>query len=191
MLTPFCVLYLLVRLPLCWRQHMPKIRTLFCLVDIKKRSSLTACVFWFVFLNASSHLCFHFGWVRSRLVAELSLWTPSNEYACYRISSSVQSKVCFLNHFIPVNTGFYELLPLPPFLLRHSLHDFAIFSDEKAQKEELWDFGRRSAQTCTWYLIVRLRMSLPTFIHIHTGGGWWRVVGSVDWLIDCFKSSKP
>ena len=29
---------------------------LFCLVDIKKRSFLTSCVFWFVFLNASSHL---------------------------------------------------------------------------------------------------------------------------------------
>ena len=34
--------------------------TLFYLVDIKKRSFLTSCVFWFVFLNASSHLCFQF-----------------------------------------------------------------------------------------------------------------------------------
>ena len=41
-------------------QRMPKIRTLFCLVDIKKRSFLTSCVFWFVFLNASSHHCFRF-----------------------------------------------------------------------------------------------------------------------------------
>ena len=30
----------------------------FCLVDVKKHSFLTSCVFWFVFLNASSHLCF-------------------------------------------------------------------------------------------------------------------------------------
>ena len=37
---------------------MPKIRTLFCLVDSKKRSFLTSCVFWFVFFNTSSHLCF-------------------------------------------------------------------------------------------------------------------------------------
>ena len=27
---------------------MPTIRTLFCLVDIKKRSFLTSCVFWFI-----------------------------------------------------------------------------------------------------------------------------------------------
>ena len=39
---------------------MPKLRTLFCLVDIKKRSFLTSCVFWFVFLIASNHLCFRF-----------------------------------------------------------------------------------------------------------------------------------
>ena len=31
---------------------------LFCLIDINKRSFLTSCVFWFVFLNASCHLCF-------------------------------------------------------------------------------------------------------------------------------------
>ena len=37
---------------------MPTIRTLFCLVDNKKRSLWTSCVFWFVFLNASNHLCF-------------------------------------------------------------------------------------------------------------------------------------
>ena len=36
----------------------PKIRTLFSLVDIKNRSFLTFCVFWFIFLNVSSHLCF-------------------------------------------------------------------------------------------------------------------------------------
>ena len=30
--------------------------TLFCLVDIKKRSFFTSCVFWFILLNASSHL---------------------------------------------------------------------------------------------------------------------------------------
>ena len=36
--------------------------TLFCLVGTKKRSFLTLwrCVFWFVFLNASNHLCFRF-----------------------------------------------------------------------------------------------------------------------------------
>ena len=42
---------------------MPEIRTLPCClfdIDIKKRSFLTSCVFWFVFLNASSHLCFRF-----------------------------------------------------------------------------------------------------------------------------------
>ena len=36
----------------------------FCLVDIKKRSFWTACVFWFIFLNARypmvRHLCFRF-----------------------------------------------------------------------------------------------------------------------------------
>ena len=31
-----------------------------CLVDIKKRLFLTSCMVWFVFLNASSHLCFRF-----------------------------------------------------------------------------------------------------------------------------------
>ena len=36
--------------------------TLFCLVDIKKRSFLTSGVFWLVFWNASSHLCFRFFW---------------------------------------------------------------------------------------------------------------------------------
>ena len=34
-------------LSLCERQRMPKTRTLFCLVDIKKRSFFTSCVFWF------------------------------------------------------------------------------------------------------------------------------------------------
>ena len=45
-----------------WRwQNLPKIHTLFCLVHIKKRSFLTSCVlWWFVSLNASSHLCFRF-----------------------------------------------------------------------------------------------------------------------------------
>ena len=45
---------------LCRRQHLSKICTLFCLVDIKKRSFLTSCVFCFVFLNASNHLYFRF-----------------------------------------------------------------------------------------------------------------------------------
>ena len=39
---------------------MLNICILFCLVHIKKRSFLTSCVFWLVFLNASSHLCFRF-----------------------------------------------------------------------------------------------------------------------------------
>ena len=33
---------------------------LFCLVDIKKRSFSTSCMFWFGFLNANSHLSFRF-----------------------------------------------------------------------------------------------------------------------------------
>ena len=42
-------------------QRMLKMCTLFCLVDIKKRSVLISCVlFYFIFLNASSHLCFQF-----------------------------------------------------------------------------------------------------------------------------------
>ena len=36
-------IYLFVRLSLCQRQRMPKIRTLFCLGDIKQRSFLTSC----------------------------------------------------------------------------------------------------------------------------------------------------
>ena len=47
----FVFYYLFVHLSLCL-QHMLKICTLFCLVDIKKRSFSTSCVFWFVFLNA-------------------------------------------------------------------------------------------------------------------------------------------
>ena len=39
---------------------MQTICTLCCLVDIKKHSFLTSCVFWFNFLNASSHLCLIF-----------------------------------------------------------------------------------------------------------------------------------
>ena len=45
MFTTFRVLYLFVRSSLCRGQHLPKIRTLFCLVHIKKRSLLTSCVF--------------------------------------------------------------------------------------------------------------------------------------------------
>ena len=48
--------YLSVRLSLCWRQPIPNMSTLCCLVQIKKRSHLTSCVFGFVFLNACSHL---------------------------------------------------------------------------------------------------------------------------------------
>ena len=58
--SPISCFYLFVRLSLCRWQRMPKIRTLFCLVVIKRRSFLTSSVFWFVFLNASSHLCFYF-----------------------------------------------------------------------------------------------------------------------------------
>ena len=47
MFTTFRVLYLFVRSSLCRRQHLRKIRTLFCLFHIKKRSCLTSCVFWF------------------------------------------------------------------------------------------------------------------------------------------------
>ena len=38
-------IYLFVRLSLCRRQRMPKIRTLFCQVDIKQWTCLTSCVF--------------------------------------------------------------------------------------------------------------------------------------------------
>ena len=63
MFSPFHVFYLFIRLSLCWRQCLPEIGTLFWLVYIKKRSFLTSCVFWFVFLNASSQLWFRFfGW---------------------------------------------------------------------------------------------------------------------------------
>ena len=42
-LFPFHVLYLFVRMSLCWRQHiMPKMCALFCLVNIKKHSFLTS-----------------------------------------------------------------------------------------------------------------------------------------------------
>ena len=54
----FRVLYLFVRLSLCRKQRTPNIRTLFCLVVIKKRSFFISYVFWLVFLNPSSPLCF-------------------------------------------------------------------------------------------------------------------------------------
>ena len=41
-------------------RHLKKMCTLFCLVYMTKRSFFTCCVFWFVFLNATSHLCFQF-----------------------------------------------------------------------------------------------------------------------------------
>ena len=44
---PFRVLYPFVRLPLCRRQHLLKLCTLFCPVNIKKRLFLTSCVFCF------------------------------------------------------------------------------------------------------------------------------------------------
>ena len=51
---------------------MPKMCTLFSLVDIKKRSFLITCVFWFVFLNASSHLCFRFFFGQNKTVCKVS-----------------------------------------------------------------------------------------------------------------------
>ena len=41
--------------------YTPKMYTLFCLVQIKKCSYLTSCVFWFVFLKASGHHWVFFG----------------------------------------------------------------------------------------------------------------------------------
>ena len=43
--SPFRGSYLIVRSSLFRRQHLPKIRTLFCLLDIKKHSFLTSCAF--------------------------------------------------------------------------------------------------------------------------------------------------
>ena len=51
--------YMFVRLSLCRRRRMPKKITFWGgLVDINNPSFLTSWVFWFAFLNASSHLCF-------------------------------------------------------------------------------------------------------------------------------------
>ena len=59
-----------------FRQHMPKMCTLFCLVHIKKSSFLISCVFWFVFVNASSQLCFPSFSLYTRLdyITFLSQW---------------------------------------------------------------------------------------------------------------------
>ena len=48
------------RLLISTRPRQSQFCTLFCLVDSKKRSFLTFFVFWFVFWNASGHLCFRF-----------------------------------------------------------------------------------------------------------------------------------
>ena len=58
-LSLFLLFVFYICLSVC-RFCMPKIRTLFCLVNIEKRSFLTSCVFRFVFLNANCHLCFRF-----------------------------------------------------------------------------------------------------------------------------------
>ena len=70
--STFRVLYLFVEGNICRKL------ALFFLVDIKKRSFLTSCVFWFAFLNASSHLCFNFfeetePWLKRRY--KQLLWT--------------------------------------------------------------------------------------------------------------------
>ena len=58
MFSPFRVLYLFIRLSLCRRQRMPKIRTLFCLVDIKKLSSLSnLLIVCFDFCNFKPWAC--------------------------------------------------------------------------------------------------------------------------------------
>ena len=41
----------------------PKFAHCFILLKLKKVSFSTSCVFWFVFLNDSSHLCFRFGFL--------------------------------------------------------------------------------------------------------------------------------
>ena len=58
----------------------------FCLVHIKKRSFLTSCVFLFVFLNASSHLCFRFFSVHNCIYKRLSVFDTglSLYYLCIR-----------------------------------------------------------------------------------------------------------
>ena len=55
----FYTIDLFVRLSLCRtrRQHLPKIRTLFFLVDIKKRSFLTFCVFRLVHCECDRPHC--------------------------------------------------------------------------------------------------------------------------------------
>ena len=77
---------------------MPKIRTLFCLVDIKKRSLLTSCVFWFVFLNASSHLCFRF--VFSSAAAE----TESSPKHDDQVQTCLKSTIYFILEIIVLNS---------------------------------------------------------------------------------------
>ena len=56
--------------------------TLFCLVDIKKRSFLTFC---FIFLNASSHLCFRFFSFQSYKFTGC----PKRVKTCYKFSTEI------------------------------------------------------------------------------------------------------
>ena len=67
----FVFYHLFVRLSLCQRQRLPKIRTFFCLFNIKKRSFLTSCVFGFGFLNASNHLCFCFCFFQRNIMPKM------------------------------------------------------------------------------------------------------------------------
>ena len=71
--------------------------------NIKKRSFLSSCVFWFVFLNASSHLCFRF--FESKTCADLLSVCPTpvcirkhkNNHVRYRSCSPCTSSVDYGN----------------------------------------------------------------------------------------------
>ena len=83
---------------------MPKIRTLFCLLDIKRRSFLTSCVScWFVFLNAGSHFCFRYFILTSWLqfVVRLVLHVPCHyRSAQIFIFVSPHALVSYLLYFL-------------------------------------------------------------------------------------------
>ena len=64
------------------RQRMPKNCTLFCLVHIQKCSFLTFCGFWFVFLNASSHLHFWLFRLRHRRLRRVRFACCSRRWFC-------------------------------------------------------------------------------------------------------------
>ena len=69
---------------------MPKMCTLFCQVDIKKCSFLTACVFWFISWTLySCHLCFRFNESQSHVFVQVDV-------------NSVQFSWIWLNQFSSV-----------------------------------------------------------------------------------------